>query len=74
KTAFFPRNDRSYGLKRAAFQTEIALLCPGNSAPDADTGKAPGRLTAARSFFNVPDLSREPSRKKVTTVFSAAVH
>ncbi len=25
KTAFFPRNDRPYGLKRAAFQTEIAL-------------------------------------------------
>ena len=26
KTAFFPRNDRPYGLKRAAFQTEIALI------------------------------------------------
>ncbi len=25
KNAFFPRNDRPYGLKRAAFQTEIAL-------------------------------------------------
>ncbi|MCI7569182.1 MAG: hypothetical protein MSH25_07470 [Desulfovibrio sp.] len=25
KIAFFPRNDRPYGLKRAAFQTEIAL-------------------------------------------------
>ncbi len=25
KTAFFPRNDRPYGLKCAAFQTEIAL-------------------------------------------------
>ncbi|MCI7567768.1 MAG: hypothetical protein MSH25_00095, partial [Desulfovibrio sp.] len=25
KTALFPRNDRPYGLKRAAFQTEIAL-------------------------------------------------
>ena len=25
KTAFFPRNDRPYGLKRAAFQTEVAL-------------------------------------------------
>ncbi|WP_299392363.1 hypothetical protein, partial [uncultured Desulfovibrio sp.] len=24
KRAFFPRNDRPYGLKRAAFQTEIA--------------------------------------------------
>ena len=32
KTAFFPRNDRPYGLKRAAFQTEKALtrcLCCG---------------------------------------------
>ena len=26
KNAFFPRNDRPYGLKRAAFQTEIALM------------------------------------------------
>ena len=25
KNVFFPRNDRPYGLKRAAFQTEIAL-------------------------------------------------
>ncbi|MDM8215961.1 hypothetical protein QUW15_07330, partial [Desulfovibrio piger] len=25
KTAFFPRNDRPYDLKRAAFQTEKAL-------------------------------------------------
>ena len=25
KTAFFPRNDRPYGLKREAFQTEIVL-------------------------------------------------
>ena len=24
KTAFFPQNDRPYGLKRAAFQTKIA--------------------------------------------------
>ena len=25
KTAFFPQNDRPYGVERAAFQTEIAL-------------------------------------------------
>ena len=25
KTVLFPRNDRPYGLKRTAFQTEIAL-------------------------------------------------
>ncbi len=35
KTVFFPRNDRAYGLKRAAFQTENALVvtcaaCDGN--------------------------------------------
>ncbi|MDM8217234.1 hypothetical protein QUW15_13890, partial [Desulfovibrio piger] len=36
KTALFPRNDRPYGLKRTAFQTENALV-----AEDRQQGRGP---------------------------------
>ncbi|WP_299396112.1 hypothetical protein, partial [uncultured Desulfovibrio sp.] len=50
KTAFFPRNDRPYGLERAAFQTKNALrfgrLPPacGTDVRNVKAGKRKSRL------------------------------
>ena len=47
KTALFPRNDRPYGLKRAAFQTEIALIPAGQLERIAFHGREIVAQTAA---------------------------
>ena len=49
KNALFPRNDRPYGLKRAAFQTEIALVHtvrPAAAEPAAQRPPAPAAPAA----------------------------
>ena len=46
KTAFFPRNDRPYGLKRVAFQTKNALEYFSLERFNLEKGKARGGGTA----------------------------
>ncbi|WP_299391851.1 hypothetical protein, partial [uncultured Desulfovibrio sp.] len=43
KNRVFPRNDRPYGLKRAAFQTEIALYGGNRSVAPTETVREPGQ-------------------------------